>query len=405
MLDAKKSKRLPKLEAYIENRSEPEVSTVATGLDNPRHLTFDSDGNLYVAEAGKGGNGPVVVASELGNEYRYGLSGAITRIEIENGAQERILEDLPSIALEDGSRAFGPQGIDFDDEENLYYTVGYSSDFEKREEKFDVLDSSLGRLYKFNLETNSTEKLADFVEFESFNNSDGGDDFISNPYDLKIYEDKILAVDAGANVLLEVDSTTGTEISLEAILGPTNVDGIASQSVPSAIEVGPDGAYYVSEFTGVPYPEGGAAIYRIEPGKRPDIYAEGFSNITDIAFNSRGELFVLEYDDNSVSIEGDSGRLTMLTSEGDSKILLDDLQNPAGLIVGSDDAIYLSNNGNIPGEGEILRIEDYHINEPISFGSEDTNFWREKCFFEDIAHSSIFDFYDVWSLIESSTIE
>lgn len=35
----------------------PTVEVIATGLDNPRGLGFNKDGNLYVAEAGIGGGG------------------------------------------------------------------------------------------------------------------------------------------------------------------------------------------------------------------------------------------------------------------------------------------------------------------------------------------------------------
>ena len=39
---------------------------VASGLDNPRHLAFAPGGDLYVAEAGRGGTAPCVAAPGLG---------------------------------------------------------------------------------------------------------------------------------------------------------------------------------------------------------------------------------------------------------------------------------------------------------------------------------------------------
>jgi hypothetical protein len=39
------------------------LSVVATGLNNPRHLSF-SQGALYVAEAGTGGKGPCATGEE-----------------------------------------------------------------------------------------------------------------------------------------------------------------------------------------------------------------------------------------------------------------------------------------------------------------------------------------------------
>src|SRR5690242_9224177 len=40
------------------------VTTIASGLDNPRGLAFGPDGGLYVAEAGKGGAGPCFPSPE-----------------------------------------------------------------------------------------------------------------------------------------------------------------------------------------------------------------------------------------------------------------------------------------------------------------------------------------------------
>ena len=36
--------------------AQPPFEVVASGLDNPRHVTFSASGDLYVAEAGRGGS-------------------------------------------------------------------------------------------------------------------------------------------------------------------------------------------------------------------------------------------------------------------------------------------------------------------------------------------------------------
>src|SRR5437867_19637 len=72
------------------------VQTIATGLDNPRGLSFDPEGSLYVAEAGKGGAGPCG-PGPLGTRC-YGTSGAITRIDLKKQEQARVAAGLPSLA-------------------------------------------------------------------------------------------------------------------------------------------------------------------------------------------------------------------------------------------------------------------------------------------------------------------
>ena len=44
---------------------------------------------------------------------------------------------------------------------------------------------------------------------------------------------------------------------------------------------GPYGAYYVGELTGVPFAVGAARVYRVVPGKAPQVFLEGFAVIID----------------------------------------------------------------------------------------------------------------------------
>jgi hypothetical protein len=82
---------------------------------------------------------------------------------------------------------------------------------------------------------------------------------------------------AAGNTLLRV--APNGQISMLALFPARLVEGpepgsqILMDSVPTSVAVGPDGAYYVSELTGFPFPVGGARIYRVEPGETPQIYA------------------------------------------------------------------------------------------------------------------------------------
>lgn len=355
-MDANFDPQLPRSPNPTDTNPKVTETVVASGLDNPRHLTFGPDDALYVTEAGRGGNGVSVPAPEIGVTFKFGSTGAVTRVQ--GDKQERIITELPSLALEDGSQAYGPHDVGFNQNGDLYVITGFTTNPDVRD-GIGIPGLDLGRLFKFNQNSNSSgERLADFVRYEGSNNSDGGDDIVSNPYDLLVQEDNVLVVDAGANVLLRVDNG---DISVEAVFNPRDVGGTLMQSVPSAVKIGPDGAYYVSEFTGAPYPEDGARIYRVLPGKEPEVYADGFTNIADFTFGCDGSLYVLEFAANSLSSDSQAGALIKVSPDGVRTTLdSDGLVFPTGVEVGPDGAIYVSNYGASAGEGQIVR---YTVNE------------------------------------------
>lgn len=347
-------------------------TVIASGLDNPRGIVFGSNGEIYVAEAGRGGPGPLIQGPELGVLLAYGATGAVTRIQ--NGSQERIITGLPSLALSSesapppgatGSRgpALGPHDLGFDSNGNLFLLLGYGSnpDFKSN---LGIGGTDLGLLLAYTQNSNGTwERRADFAAdltaFEQLYNSDQ-EDLISNPYSLEIQNNSVLVVDAGANDLLRINNQGA--VSLETILASRSLGERTLQSVPTAIAIGPDGAYYVAELTGFPYPEGEARIYRIQPGEAPVVYADGFTQITGLDFDTAGNLYVLEYAVNSLASSPNAlnGTLIQISPNGVRTTLIgagEGLIAPNGLAVGPDDAIYLSNFSTFAGQGQVLRLE------------------------------------------------
>ena len=119
------------------------VETIATGLDNPRGLTFGPEGALYVVEAGRGGPGPCTAGPE--GTVCYGPTGAITRIDLRSTVCERVATGLPSLAAASGIRANGPHDISFVGRGNAAVVIGFVGDPRSRAD-LGAVGSSFGHL-------------------------------------------------------------------------------------------------------------------------------------------------------------------------------------------------------------------------------------------------------------------
>ncbi len=296
-----------------------------------------------------------------------GTSGAVTKIQ--DGKQERVLTGLPSIALRPtGTTGAGPQDIQFDSDGNPYLLIGYGGNPTSRD--FPEESPSWGGLYKVDFHTGSLTRIADFASYELANNPDGVDvldvsgEIASNPYAFAIGGDTAYMVDAAANDLLSVgldgrNLTTVTALPKQTITNPifpTPAPGqvlppdapppdqipneIEIQSVPTGAVVGPDGALYVSEYTGFPFPIGEARIFRVGSDGETTVYADGFTQLSDLAFDAHGNLYVLQFG-NEPQWKGNSdGSLIQIAPDGTRTTLVSgkELESATALSVGPDGA-------------------------------------------------------------------
>jgi hypothetical protein len=351
---------VPAATAGAHRDKSPEV--VASGLDNPRDLDVGRWGTVYVTEAGRGGSGPCVTNDE--GTSCAGATGAVTQIR--HGEQRRVLEGLPSLAAQPtGDGALGPSDISLRRWGGAYLTVGLGQNPAARAQ-LGELGPAFGQLYKVS-SWGDPRAIADISAYEAAANPDGGA-FDSNPNSVTNAWGRLFVADAGGNSLLRVHRSG--EISTVAVFGDRPVtpppgmglpDPFPMQAVPTNVVVGPDGALYVSQLTGFPFPPGAANVYRVEPGSAPEVYAGDLTNVTDLAFDRHGNLYVVEIAANGLASGDPTGALIKIRPDGSRETVLSEgLVNPYGVAIDRRGDIYLSNHGSSAGLGEVLRLRGHH---------------------------------------------
>jgi glucose/arabinose dehydrogenase len=324
-----------------------DVTVVMSGLDNPRGLALGPDGALYVAEAGRGGAGPCYVSPAGSTTLCYGATGAITRLW--RGEQERVVTGLPSTSSVMGAGA-GPQDISFHGRGNAYVTIGWGADPALRSALGSV-GQQFGHLIKVT-PNGEWHDVADVSAFESAHNPAGGP-ADSNPYGALAEPGVQIVADAGANALLRVRSNG----DITAIATFPSRPSRTTDSVPTSVALGPDGAYYVGELTGQPFAAGAANIYRVVPGEVPTVYLSGLTTVIDLAFGPDASLYVLQHSTGPVFFAL-PGSLLRIAPDGTRTTVLEGLNRPTSVAVGPDGTLYVTNNGISVGAGEVLQIED-----------------------------------------------
>lgn len=332
---------------------------VATGLDNPRHLTV-AGSTVYVAESGSGGAGPCFPGPE--GEACFGASGAITAIS--HGRQQRILIGLPSLAAPTGASASGPVDIEVSGK-RLAILIGLGGTTTTRA-AYGPAAATLGTLQVGRLGGTTTRTLADLAAYEATDpNRDTVD---SNPAGLTRTAAGFAVADAGGNDVVAVArdgamSTPATFAARSALappfLGLPPGAMMPMQSVPTGVTRGPDGALYVSELTGFPFPVGGARIWRLPPAGAPQVFATGLTNVTDLAW-AGDRLYAVQLAAGGLLSAGGAppvGSLVQVTPGGAThRVVAANLTAPYGVAVQGRTA-YVTTCAVCAGAGQVVAID------------------------------------------------
>ena len=214
-----------------------------------------------------------------------------------------------------------------------------------------------GKLFELR-RSGGLREIADLWAFENENNPDAEDGnplVDSNPVDVLADRGRFIVADAGGNTLLRARRRRGRrgaqpvpEHLQPEPFAPGSI--IPMNAVPTGVVKGPDGAYYMSQLTGFPFPVGGAKVFRVDPDTGAyTTYAYGFTMAMDLDFGRDGTLYVLEIDSDTLLVPGTEGAIWAVPPGGGTpqrvELPAGTLTPPGGLAVGHRGALYVSNHG------------------------------------------------------------
>jgi hypothetical protein len=355
--------------------ADDDLKVVADGLDNPRGLGFGPGGYLYVAESGRGGDGPCISHPEFG-DICFGATGAVTRVDLRRDRQKQLTTGLPSKSEPGGAAAIGPSDVSFPEDSDHsfddrgFLTVGLEGPLESRAQ-FGEGAVPFGKLHRL-WPDGRTRALADIAAFEDTENPDADQpeaDRDSNANGVApINGREAYVVDAGGNSIVKADRLGNVELVGVIPFGETPAPPIPDfpvppgtpipfQSVPTSVAIGDDGAVYVGQLTGFPFPKDGAGVWVIRPGEDPTPYATGFTTITDIALDDDGNLYVVQLTSEGLLADPSPGAVIRVTPDGErEELAAGKLTAPYGIALRGNHA-YVTQNATEAGTGEVVRID------------------------------------------------
>jgi hypothetical protein len=321
------------------------VTVFATGFNNPRGLKWGPDGNLYVAEAGIGGNNSTIglcdqVVPPIG-PYTGGRTARISKVT-PDGMRSTFARDLPSARAAIGDVA-GVADVAFVGTQLYAVTAGGGC--------------SHGNLNIPNaiLQINADGAWSRIANLSAFQMAHP----VANPNPADFEPDGVwygLISVNGALFAVEPNHGEVDEITTEGIVSRyIDVSQTQGHVVPTAIARIKSG-FFISNLGLFPIVPGSAALFTVNNVGSVTKIQTGLTTVVASVVIGNKTYFLELSTDPGFPVPG-KGAVVRL-ADGKLTTIADGLTTPTGMTVGPDGALYVSNfgTGAPAGAGQIVKI-------------------------------------------------